>query len=45
MFRNCCGQLVCTTKFSYYHKWSISLSEVKYEVTSNLITIKMSIGL
>ena len=23
-----------------YHKWSISLSEVKYDVTSNLITIK-----
>ena len=45
MFRNCYGQLVSTTKFCYYHKWSISLSEVKYDVTSNLITIKMSIGL
>ena len=45
MFRNCCGKLVSTTKFSYYHKWSISLSEVKYDVTSYLITIKMSIAL
>ena len=32
-----------TTKFCYYHKWSISLSEVKYNATSNLITMKMSI--
>ena len=46
MFTNCCGQLVSTTKFCYYHKWLIiSLSKVKYNVTSNLITIKMSIAL
>ena len=45
MFINCWGQLVSTTKFCYYHKWAISLSEVKYNVTSNLITVtvKMSI--
>ena len=39
MFINCCGQLVSTTKFCYYHK--ISLSEVKYNVTSLIIMIKL----